>query len=406
MENRKMLTITLETVTPLFLGGAEPRSTPELRPPAFRGALRYWLRAALGGVLGDTQVELAKVRASESAVFGSTGEETGGASAVLFRLSASGLPTPQVYRKQPPVSVTTGGLARRQPTGRDYLYWSMGESGSQARENYQPPKQFYPPGTVFDLILSPRPGAKDIEQKFSQAVASLWLLIHLGGIGSRSRRTAGSLSVRGHCETEGLAFTLSAVNVAQAASQLGIGLATIRQQFSALGNVAPQIPSAFDVLHPAACRLWVLNMWKSSDAAVETIGAAMRDFRTYREPDHGNVAKWLQGQAIPTVERAAFGLPLPYRYSGGGPSGIVQGRFRPPAIDRRASPLWLKVSKTSGGNYIGVATLFKADFLPAGEQLYAKTRGGPPPVAPPQGYELIEQFITESFPECQEVSYA
>lgn len=42
------LTVTLETVTPLFLGGADPRGEPELRPPAFRGTLRYWLRAALG----------------------------------------------------------------------------------------------------------------------------------------------------------------------------------------------------------------------------------------------------------------------------------------------------------------------------------------------------------------------
>lgn len=27
------ITVTLETVTPLFLGGAEPRGEPELRPP-------------------------------------------------------------------------------------------------------------------------------------------------------------------------------------------------------------------------------------------------------------------------------------------------------------------------------------------------------------------------------------
>jgi CRISPR-associated protein Cmr1 len=39
------LTVELETVTPLFLGGAEPRgSPPELRAASVRGALRYWLR--------------------------------------------------------------------------------------------------------------------------------------------------------------------------------------------------------------------------------------------------------------------------------------------------------------------------------------------------------------------------
>ncbi len=38
----RQLTVTLETVTPMFLGGAEPRGKPELRAPSFRGALRYW----------------------------------------------------------------------------------------------------------------------------------------------------------------------------------------------------------------------------------------------------------------------------------------------------------------------------------------------------------------------------
>jgi len=70
MENVKTLTVTLETVTPLFLGGAEPRSEPELRAPACRGALRYWLRAVLGGVIGDNN--LAGLHQLESAVFGST----------------------------------------------------------------------------------------------------------------------------------------------------------------------------------------------------------------------------------------------------------------------------------------------------------------------------------------------
>src|SRR5581483_11289266 len=64
------LELTLETVTPLFLGGAYPRGMPELRPPAFRGAMRYWLRAALGGVIGDSNLE--ELHRLESAVFGST----------------------------------------------------------------------------------------------------------------------------------------------------------------------------------------------------------------------------------------------------------------------------------------------------------------------------------------------
>jgi CRISPR-associated protein Cmr1 len=59
MDNQKKLTVTLETVTPLFLGGAEAQDRnkpPELRPPAFRGALRYWLQAVLGSVAGGRKL--------------------------------------------------------------------------------------------------------------------------------------------------------------------------------------------------------------------------------------------------------------------------------------------------------------------------------------------------------------
>jgi CRISPR type III-B/RAMP module RAMP protein Cmr1 len=38
----KEVELTLETVTPLFLGGAEQQ--PELRPASVRGALRYCAR--------------------------------------------------------------------------------------------------------------------------------------------------------------------------------------------------------------------------------------------------------------------------------------------------------------------------------------------------------------------------
>lgn len=50
---RRELKATLEIVTPLFLGGANPRGAPELRAASVRGVLRFWLRALLGGVLGD-----------------------------------------------------------------------------------------------------------------------------------------------------------------------------------------------------------------------------------------------------------------------------------------------------------------------------------------------------------------
>jgi len=64
------VTIRLQTVTPVFLGGVEPRGEPELRAASVRGLLRYWFRVLLGGVIGDDSVDA--LRKAEALVFGST----------------------------------------------------------------------------------------------------------------------------------------------------------------------------------------------------------------------------------------------------------------------------------------------------------------------------------------------
>ncbi|MEM4203918.1 MAG: type III-B CRISPR module RAMP protein Cmr1, partial [Candidatus Methanomethylicaceae archaeon] len=69
MENRNECRVEVLTVTPVFLAGADPRTSVELRSPSFRGALRFWFRALLGGVLGDNPEEIFK---REREVFGST----------------------------------------------------------------------------------------------------------------------------------------------------------------------------------------------------------------------------------------------------------------------------------------------------------------------------------------------
>ncbi len=62
-------TLTVEFVTPCFLGGADPSATAEWRAPSVRGQLRWWFRAVAGGRYGG---ELERVRRAETQVFGST----------------------------------------------------------------------------------------------------------------------------------------------------------------------------------------------------------------------------------------------------------------------------------------------------------------------------------------------
>ncbi len=62
------VTFQLETITPLFMYGADQR-TPEIRPPSIKGLIRYWWRAAKGCYFcGDIN----RMKKKEEEIFGGT----------------------------------------------------------------------------------------------------------------------------------------------------------------------------------------------------------------------------------------------------------------------------------------------------------------------------------------------
>jgi CRISPR-associated protein Cmr1 len=146
------LRVTLETVTPLLLHGAD-NETPELRPPSFRGAMRYWWRAALGGVIGDKNLE--GLHELEGTVFGST--ERG--SPIGLRLKALDI----------------------KKTKADLLPHKSKFIPSRALDG------------TFELILTqPR---HDDALVWEAACASLELALTFSGVGQRSRRGYGALRI-------------------------------------------------------------------------------------------------------------------------------------------------------------------------------------------------------------------
>jgi CRISPR-associated protein Cmr1 len=66
---------------PLFLSGANQQEA-ELRPPAFRGALRYWFRAIAGPYYWNNPNQLKKI---ESDILGDSGSHC--SSKIILRLS-------------------------------------------------------------------------------------------------------------------------------------------------------------------------------------------------------------------------------------------------------------------------------------------------------------------------------
>ncbi len=312
------VTFTLQTITPLFLAGAD-QTKAELRPPTFRGDMRYWQRALIGGMVGTDTERLKQVMEQETGVFGAT--DTG--STIRIRLSE---PSKEPLEFTEAISKWEGGKQRA--TGKGYLLWSM--------RLKKPPRHYFPSGTEFQVHLST---LSTDTKNLKRGIAALWLLTQFGGIGSRSRRCAGSLaiqSVEGDTVNLPSNFHLDVENriilpadPGELKRQLEQGIKTTRALYNI--NRHPVKEAQFDVLAPDVCRIWILQYerpWHSHEEAMRAIGEGLQDYRS----------------TIPIQKRKVFGLPLKGAKS---------------SVERRASPLLLHVTKLQGDEYVGVAVLFK-----------------------------------------------
>lgn len=164
------ISVTLETVTPLFLGGAEAkREPPELRPPAFRGAMRYWFRATLGGVIGDKN--LTDLHKLETAVFGSPDTSS-------------------------PISIILSGNPSHSP------YSILPHKPGGKRDAFDSVEQFQ---------LTLRAKASMDKLIWVNACMALNLTLLFGGVGLRSRRGFGSLRVFNSADKSLIPLTPSSV---------------------------------------------------------------------------------------------------------------------------------------------------------------------------------------------------
>jgi len=337
------LKLTLETVTPLFLGGADQQ--PELRPTAFRGALRFWLRALLGAHIGD---DLKRLHEEENKVFGSTG----GASPIAIRVW--GTPTVDDQFK-----------LKNESRGVQYLYFSMQPWKGEPRYPFAVREQF-------SLKLWTRAGVSE-NLAFKQACAALWLLVHLGGVGGRSRRGAGNLrvvSVDAGVWPEDLPRLMCNKESVQGYLDfLQTGLKQLREATHL--PAGQQAPFDFDVLHSQRCRLSVVEpAQRNWSLVLDGMGNAMKRFRSHKNEgadDYAAIrAAQPKGAQLSQVGRAGFGLPIVFYSRSTGPLGTLE----PAEQSRRASPLLIKVTllpKMGEDNHLLQLLLFNNKVLPKGE---------------------------------------
>lgn len=364
MPRLQALDLDLEIVTPLMSGGAARQA--EVRPPSFRGMMRYWLRALLGGIFGPS---LPLVSAVEGGVFGHQGH----ASTVSLRVR-QGAPAGAL----PPAGGALPGLG--------YLYYTA----------YQAKRDAVLPGQRIQLRLQSRPftiepiaidGADlDAETRWNLGLASFWLMTRLGGLGLRMRRGAGNLRLL--AEPDGWPAALPPALVRAAApadyaAELATDLARLRRAFDWDPTTTLRDKPSFSILHPAACQIYVLDqVYDSWETALDTLGRAFMAFRSRQPEDYAAVKGALTrpNWRISGVKRSVFGLPLMFYFSSlykqlleqGVPQRDARSRASGQIVPRRdqsrASPLWVRVVRLNGDQpaYAVQMALFHSQFTSDG----------------------------------------
>lgn len=146
------ITFECEVVTPMFLTGADG-STPELRSPSIKGALRFWWRAMNGHLL------LNEMREREALIFGSAEY---GRSKVIIRVSED-------------------------------MKWDSRTKASPTPHKPRFQKNAFREGQPFSVTLSL---FKNDKFSYKEMMNLFLLTATLGGIGGRVRRGFGAFNIK------------------------------------------------------------------------------------------------------------------------------------------------------------------------------------------------------------------
>lgn len=348
----KKLTFELEFITPAFIGGANQQA--ELRPASFVGLLRWWWRA----LKGECNIE--NLRAEEVEIFGGIArnpkkeEIKKMASPVYLRIEGD-VRKGEDLIKECGLSLIFDEKKHAfvgPHIGVGYLYYFM---LPKKKRNGQEEKgrEFIKPGSRLELTLIGK------DEFLKHYIASLWALVFLGGVGARSRRGGGNLTVIDYNPKDlGISFIPTGYfdewlveNLKRAKDLVGSSK-TPCNEYSNLKNVKL-------VLSPREFNNWI--------EALNDIGNRFMNFRVKNRQK--------------VFDTAVFGLPV--RHSNG---KFVEAER---SIRRRSSPVVIKVVKTPKGKYLWMVSWLWGKFLPDGVKLSFMGKTQEP------SFKLIEEFFQE-----------
>jgi len=341
-------------VTPLFMGGADPK-IPELRVPGIKGTLRFWWRAQ---AYSSPKGGLKAIKELEGQIFGSTKH---GQSRVVMEIT---------QKKQEPNS----DIFFRGRNGLMYLGYGPIEKGNLDRKYLKPP---------IDATLNIRIITKDeddralgdseIAEKISRALIAMGLF---GGLGSRSRRGFGSFNIL-DLRRDGKSILKRSSSVEDLKEQIRTFLNEIKcfndlPEYTAFSSETAIYVYRDEFIDPLEL--------------LDRIGRMMLEYRvgvrghpSKFKPDTELAKKALYQQVDRHPDRIFFGLPHNYHFPKLQQTldVIPVSPNKDRSHDRRASPLFIHIHGLRNGKYAAVATLIPAIFLPEDDRIFMKRQKSP-----------------------------
>lgn len=335
-----------ELITPLFGGGAETKKSDEIsvvRATEIRGHLRFWWRATRGGQFAAIE----KLKEAEDAIFGSTEMNSALQVEIEIKNRGNAFPDQKDHKGEfQSISSVKSPLS--------YAAFPLrGEEGAKIIENIS-----------FSVTLSyPARFGDDIN-------AALWAWENFGGIGARTRRGFGALSLK--------KINDNAVNLPNS-SQIKSAIETSLANFITAENFHKEVPHLSKKLN-----FHITNKKDSPQKVWQFLINKLQAFRQYRkDKETGKESKfgasqWSEPNALryrmnrrdekPTVDkfpRANFGLPILYEMRHDHFKTMLKGRGKTEneSIDRLSSPLILKPIKCSDG-VVGIALILETPRVP------------------------------------------
>lgn len=328
MSNRKTIEISYKVTTPMFLSGSEHDISAELRPPSFKGALRFWYRA-IDKDFHD----------HERAIFGSS-DKGFGQSQFLLQISEKKIRTQKAS--------AFNGLQ----------YLGYGVSGDDAR--------FYiKEECTFKLKIMFKPQVSDDNIKLVQQ--AIWAMTMFGGLGARSRKGLGSITATKVSGMDGHELpTLMPKSKLQ--------LERCVQEFIQNHISKTTMPLPDHSCWSNSTRCVVFASANSGTRALQELQRILHKYRSSQSDDcfdwaihdRDRMRAFADTGILPTAPplRASFGLPHNYFFSDLATRYVDVNLMNGNTDGRRGSPLFFSVHQLPDNRTHIVATFLKAKFLP------------------------------------------